>query len=96
MNTSEIESKIKLEYLLWKFLESFSFGWLADLNPSRNIFDKIEFFLQKNVKCLWTKIYHYSCFNIVMQWYRYLFTFSTISAEATEKPKRHAEKIMPR
>ena len=70
---------------------------LADLNPSRNIFDKIEFFIQKSesVKCLWTKNCQYSCFNIVMQWYHYLITFSTISTEDTEKPKRYVEK-MPR
>ena len=30
-----------------------------------------------------------------MQWYRYLFAFSTIATKANEKPKREAEK-MPR
>ena len=93
MNTC-LESLLKVLVFGGWFSKLKATEW-ADLNPSRNIFDKIEFFIQKSVKCLWTKIYQYSCFNIVMQRYRHLFTFSTISTEATEKANKSAEK-MPR
>ena len=56
MNTSEIDNKIKFKYLLRKFLKVLVLtGWfstlnateLTDLNPSKNIFDNIEFFIRK-------------------------------------------------